>query len=81
MTIVTPAVLTGLLPAALGNAVSDAIHAAVDRGMEMDEAVCVAVAVAADYARLEYGEGYLEQLAQVVLLRGAAPAVTLPGGA
>jgi hypothetical protein len=61
--------LTGRLPAELGNAVSDAIHAAVAAGMAMDEAVCVVVAVAADYGRLEYGAGYLRELADVVMRR------------
>ena len=50
----------------LGNAVSDAINAALKRGMEIDEACCVVVSVAADYARLEYGNDYLPDLAEVV---------------
>lgn len=50
----------------LGNAVSDAIFAASGRGMALDEACCVVVAVAADYARGHYGDAYLDDLADVV---------------
>jgi hypothetical protein len=57
----------------LGNAISDAIHDALSRGMAMDEAVCVVVAVAADYARGEYGASYLPSLAEVVIERGSHP--------
>lgn len=65
--------LTGRLPAALAVAVSDAIHAAVSNGMQVDEAVCIVVAVAADYARGEYGNKYLKDLASVVIERGSIP--------
>jgi hypothetical protein len=57
----------------LGNAVSDAIHAALKKGMEIDEACCCVVAVAADYARGEYGDDYLPQLAQVITRRNEMP--------
>lgn len=70
--------LTGQLPMQLGQAVSDAIHAAVARGMEVDEAVCVTAAVAADYARRGYGDAYLAELAKIVLARASEP---LPTGA
>jgi hypothetical protein len=56
--------------AQLGNAVSDAIVAALRRGMDSDDAACVVVQVAADYARGTYGNAYLAQLAAVVLRRG-----------
>lgn len=58
----------------LANAMSDAIHDALERGMETDEACCVAVAVIADYARIEYGDGYLAQLATVLLAQQGKPA-------
>jgi hypothetical protein len=59
--------------ARLGNAVSDAIAAALKRGMDVDEVACVVVQVAADYARGTYGNAYLAQLAVVVLGRGDMP--------
>lgn len=65
--------ITGHLPNTLANAVSDAIHAALEGGMETDEAVCVVAGVAADYGRGEYGAGYLKNLAGVVLERAKAP--------
>lgn len=69
MTTREPAWLTGRLPAELANAVSAAIAKAVHRGMETDEACCVAAAVIADYARAEYGAAYLTELAEVVVQR------------
>ena len=53
----------------LSNAISDAIHAALARGMQTDEVCCVMVSVAADYARAEYGNQYLSDLATVVTER------------
>ena len=50
----------------LGNRVSDAINRALRQGMRVDDAVCVASTVAADYARATYGNDYLEKLALVV---------------
>jgi hypothetical protein len=43
--------LSGPLPQALMNEISDAIHRATKRGMRVDEATCVVVSTAADYAR------------------------------
>lgn len=60
------ATITGVLPRDLGNDVSDAIHKALSKGMAVDEACCVVVTVAADYARQEYGGRYLKDLAKVV---------------
>lgn len=60
--------------ATLGNSVSDAIHAALRRGMAMDEAVSCVVAVAADYARMTYGDDYLPRLARVITRRNEMPA-------
>lgn len=57
----------------LGNAISDAINAALRRGMAVDEAACVVIQVAADYGRCTYGNIYLQQLAQVVIDRGNFP--------
>ncbi|MBN9035496.1 MAG: hypothetical protein J0H53_05460 [Rhizobiales bacterium] len=65
--------LSGRWAADLGNAISDAIHAALLRGMETDEAACIAVSVAADYARAEYGDAYLQDLAKVVVMRAGRP--------
>ena len=66
--------LTGPLPAQLASAISDAIHAALEMGMEHDEAACVVVAVAADYGRMAYGDAYLKGLANVVLNAAGKPA-------
>ncbi len=68
-----PSLLTGELPARLANEVSDAIHRALQSGMEADEAACVAAAVAADYARRAYGDEYLPALASVVARRAEKP--------
>lgn len=65
--------LTGPLPAALANDVSDAIHRALKMGMAVDEACCVVVAVAADYARDSYGDAYLLGLASVVAGQAGRP--------
>lgn len=66
-------VVTGPLPAALANAVSDAIHDALAKGMAIDEAVGVVIGVAADYGRAEYSDGYLSDLADLVMLRAGRP--------
>ncbi len=66
--------LTGRLPAILSNEISDAINKALRSGMEADEAVCVVASVAADYARLSYGDDYLCGLATVVTSRAGMPA-------
>jgi hypothetical protein len=69
-----PIVGQGRSFADLANAVSDAVNAALKRGMAADEAACVVVQVAADYARGAYGNAYLLELAQVVIDRGSFPA-------
>lgn len=61
------------LHAALANAVSDVIARAIELGLEVDQAACVTVAVAADYARGEYGPDYLTKLSKVVVARAADP--------
>ena len=63
------AIATGILPRTLANSVSDAIAAAMKLGMEPDEAACIVVAVAADYARCYYGDKYLPHLAKAVTSR------------
>lgn len=65
--------LTGRSPAQLSNAISDAIHAALKRGMGTDEACSVAAAVVADYARAEYGNAFLAKLCAVIIDRGTMP--------
>lgn len=66
------ATVTGETPAILGNAVSDAIYAATSKGMGIDEAVSVVVAVAADYARDAYGPEYVVELAKALTLQAEA---------
>jgi hypothetical protein len=53
--------------------ISDAIHRATKRGMRVDEAACVVVSVAADYARGAYGDEYLESLCTVIRERAQHP--------
>lgn len=65
--------LTGELPTTLANAISDAIHAALDRGMEVDEAVCVSLAVCADYGRGHYGDEYLDDMADIITSKRGDP--------
>lgn len=65
--------LQGALPNRLANAVSDAMHQAQTYGMEIDEAACVAIAVIADYARVQYGDVYLDSLAEIVKRRAGVP--------
>lgn len=65
--------ITGQAPADLSNAVSAVIHAAIKKGMPVDEAVCVALSVAVDYGRIEYGDRYCKDLADVVLANMGQP--------
>lgn len=76
MTDSTSTIVTGAAPNDLANAIAAAIDAAVDGGLDLDVAACVVAGVAADYARAEYGERYLEALADVIRLRAGMP---LPG--
>lgn len=48
------AIASGPLPAALANAVSNAIFVAIKAGMEVDEACSVTVGVVADYWKQAY---------------------------
>lgn len=54
----------------LANAISGAIRNAIDAGMPVHEAACVAAQVAADYARGDGGERGVIALAGVVCARG-----------
>jgi len=59
--------------AALANEVSDVICAAVENGIEIDEAVSVIAAVIADYGRTSYGDKYLPRLAEVITSQAGKP--------
>jgi hypothetical protein len=65
------AVGTGPLMAELGNALSDAINAALTKGMETDEACSIAMRVIGDYWRFQYGDEGIDGLGS--LLRAAKP--------
>jgi hypothetical protein len=65
--------ITGPNPANLMNDVSDAVFAATKRGMEVDEIVCCAATVLADYAREVYGDDYLDGLCHVIQNRKGQP--------
>lgn len=58
---------------ALANSISDAIAAALTRGLDVDEATCVTVAVAADYGRAAYGDTYCQALAGVAVAQAGRP--------
>lgn len=58
----------------VANEVAKLIEASVEQlGLEVDVTVCLVAQVAADYARSEYGNGYLPKLANVVTARGSMP--------
>lgn len=52
--------------ARLANEISDVINAALHRGLSVDLACSVAVGVAADYGRGEYGDAFLDGLAKLI---------------
>ncbi len=59
---------------ALANQIAMTIEAACERlGLDVDEALCIVVAVAADYGRSEYGNDFLPKLAEVVATRADMP--------
>lgn len=61
----------------LANAISDAIiKATMENRLGLDVAVCVVASVAADYARGDIGDHYLEDLAEVVRANHAHPTTT-----
>jgi hypothetical protein len=54
----------------LANDVSDAMARAMrERGMSPDQACAVVACVAADHTRMNYGDGYLLRLAQIIVER------------
>jgi hypothetical protein len=55
------------------NRISKVISDAEKNGMAIDEAVCIAVAVASDYALHNYGKDYLDFLAKIVLAKKNKP--------
>jgi len=65
--------MQGSVPRDLGNAISDAIHTALERGLEADEAACVAISVTSDYARTAYGDAYIEELVKVLRAQRGRP--------
>lgn len=66
------AIASGPLPAALGNAVSDAIFAAIQKGMDVDEACSVTVGVVADYWKQAYALDEASIAGLSAILRGRA---------
>lgn len=69
------AIASGPLPASLSNAVSDAIFAAINAGMEVDEACSIVVAVVADYWKQAYqmDAAAVAGLSEVMLRRASKP--------
>lgn len=58
----------------LATAVSSLIAGAITlTDMETDQAVCIALTVCADYARVYYGNEYLKKLAELIIRRGDDP--------
>jgi hypothetical protein len=57
----------------LANEVSLAICSALERGLPAGLAACVVITAAADYARAEYGDGYMLALSRVVIGRVGKP--------
>jgi len=45
----------------------------ISTGMRLDVVLCIAIAVLADYARGEYGDDYLDELADVLVSRRNEP--------
>lgn len=66
-------IVSGAEPNDFANEVAALIGAAQKRGLDLDVAVCVMVGVAADYARAQYGDRYLDALASVVKYRAGKP--------
>lgn len=70
-------IISGPRVANLTNAISGVLHRTISAGMPVDDACCVAAGVVADYARAQYGDGYLNDLSMVLLARTGQP---LPRG-
>lgn len=58
--------INGEVSATLANAVSDAIHAATEAGMDVDAAATIAASVAVDYAKNAYGVAYIDQMFAII---------------
>lgn len=65
--------LSGRSPNMLATDIAKAMQSAGRRGMDLDQALCVLVQVAADYARGEYGPEYVEALGKVMRDRCQMP--------
>ncbi len=55
------------------NAVSDALHTALDSGLEVRHVASVLAAVAADYMRVTYGPDSLLDLTEIIVMQGMRP--------
>lgn len=66
-------IATGPLPNDFANEIAGCIDRAQEGGLDLDVAVCVAIGVAADYARAEYGDEYLNAMAYVIMQRAGKP--------
>lgn len=66
-------IVSGAEPNDFANEVAALIDAAQKRGLDLDVAVCVMIGVAADYARAQYGDRYLDALTSVVKYRAGKP--------
>lgn len=64
---------TGALPNDFANEIVACIDRAQERGIDLDVAACIAIGVAADYARAEYGDKYLEAMAWIIMQRAGKP--------
>lgn len=77
--------LTPLPPSAAHNNFADALSALichhVHQGVALDEALCIAAAVIADYARGQLSLAYLDVIADIVVARAACPLPRLRGEA
>lgn len=72
--------LSGSLPRDLGNAVSDAIWDACERGLSLDAAICVVLAVAADYAKQDIGDHFVERFTEIAKMNAQRRFAARQGG-
>lgn len=66
-------IATGALPNEFANEIAACIDRAQEAGLDLDVAACVAIGVAADYARAEFGDEYLSAMAYVIMQRVGKP--------
>lgn len=57
----------------LAQAASNLVMYAQQRGLGLDEAICIVAAVCADYGRVTYGPGYIDNLCEVMQVQKTAP--------